>query len=224
MKIRKEEQQMKFFIDTANVNEIKEANALGVLAGVTTNPSLVAKEGVDFHERIREICNVVEGPVSAEVISLEADKMIEEGKELAKIAPNVVVKVPMTTEGLKAVKAFSDLGIRTNVTLVFSAVQALLAARAGATYVSPFLGRLDDIGHNGMDLIRQIAEIFAIHGIETEIIAASVRHSVHVTDAALNGAHIATIPANVIASLVKHPLTDQGIEKFLADWEKTQEK
>ena len=224
MKIRKEEQQMKFFIDTANVNEIKEANALGVLAGVTTNPSLVAKEGVDFHERIREICSVVEGPVSAEVISLEADKMIEEGKELAKIAPNVVVKVPMTTEGLKAVKAFSDLGIRTNVTLVFSAVQALLAARAGATYVSPFLGRLDDIGHNGMDLIRQIAEIFAIHGIETEIIAASVRHSVHVTDAALNGAHIATIPANVIASLVKHPLTDQGIEKFLADWEKTQEK
>ncbi len=150
--------------------------------------------------------------------------MIEEGKELAKIAPNVVVKAPMTTEGLKAVKAFSDLGIRTNVTLVFSAVQALLAARAGATYVSPFLGRLDDIGHNGMDLIRQIAEIFAIHGIETEIIAASVRHSVHVTDAALNGAHIATIPANVIASLVKHPLTDQGIEKFLADWEKTQEK
>ncbi|PFI75243.1 fructose-6-phosphate aldolase [Bacillus cereus] len=215
---------MKFFIDTANVNEIKEANELGVLAGVTTNPSLVAKEGVDFHERIREICNVVEGPVSAEVISLEADKMIEEGKELAKIAPNVVVKVPMTTEGLKAVKAFSDLGIRTNVTLVFSAVQALLAARAGATYVSPFLGRLDDIGHNGMDLIRQIAEIFAIHDIETEIIAASVRHSVHVTDAALNGAHIATIPANVIASLVKHPLTDQGIEKFLADWEKTQEK
>ena len=215
---------MKFFIDTANINEIKEANELGVLAGVTTNPSLVAKEGVDFHERIREICSVVEGPVSAEVISLEADKMIEEGKELAKIAPNVVVKVPMTTEGLKAVKAFSDLGIRTNVTLVFSAVQALLAARAGATYVSPFLGRLDDIGHNGMDLIRQIAEIFAIHGIETEIIAASVRHSVHVTDAALNGAHIATIPANVIASLVKHPLTDQGIEKFLADWEKTQEK
>ena len=211
---------MKFFIDTANINEIKEANALGVLAGVTTNPSLVAKEGVDFHARIREICSVVEGPVSAEVISLEADKMIEEGKELAKIAPNVVVKVPMTTEGLKAVKAFSDLGIRTNVTLVFSAVQALLAARAGATYVSPFLGRLDDIGHNGMDLIRQIAEIFAIHGIETEIIAASVRHSVHVTDAALNGAHIATIPANVIASLVKHPLTDQGIEKFLADWEK----
>ena len=215
---------MKFFIDTANINEIREANALGVLAGVTTNPSLVAKEGVDFHERIREICNVVEGPVSAEVISLEADKMIEEGKELAKIAPNVVVKVPMTTEGLKAVKAFSDLGIRTNVTLVFSAVQALLAARAGATYVSPFLGRLDDIGHNGMDLIRQIAEIFAIHGIETEIIAASVRHSVHVTEAALNGSHIATIPANVIASLVKHPLTDQGIEKFLADWEKTQEK
>ena len=215
---------MKFFIDTANINEIKEANALGVLAGLTTTPSLGAKEGVDFHERIREICSVVEGPVSAEVISLEADKMIEEGKELAKIAPNVVVKVPMTTEGLKAVKAFSDLGIRTNVTLVFSAVQALLAARAGATYVSPFLGRLDDIGHNGMDLIRQIAEIFAIHGIETEIIAASVRHSVHVTDAALNGAHIATIPANVIASLVKHPLTDQGIEKFLADWEKTQEK
>ncbi|MGR5986267.1 fructose-6-phosphate aldolase [Bacillus cytotoxicus] len=215
---------MKFFIDTANINEIKEANELGILAGVTTNPSLVAKEGVDFHERIREICGVVEGPVSAEVISLEADKMIEEGKELAKIAPNVVVKVPMTKEGLKAVKAFSDLGIRTNVTLVFSAVQALLATRAGATYVSPFLGRLDDIGHNGMDLIRQVAEIFAIHDIETEIIATSVRHSVHVTEVALNGAHIATIPANVIGALVKHPLTDQGIEKFLADWEKTQEK
>ena len=218
MKIRKEEQQMKFFIDTANVNEIKEANELGVLAGVTTNPSLVAKEGVDFHERIREICNVVEGPVSAEVISLEADKMIEEGKELAKIAPNVVVKVPMTTEGLKAVKAFSDLGIRTNVTLVFSAVQALLAARAGATYVSPFLGRLDDIGHNGMDLIRQIAEIFAIHGIETEIIAASVRHSVHVTDA-IKRCTYCNNPSKRNCFISEAPI-NEGIEKFLADWEK----
>ncbi|KOS30432.1 transaldolase [Bacillus anthracis] len=215
---------MKFFIDTANINEIKKANKLGVLAGVTTNPSLVAKEGIKFQDRIPEICNVVEGPVSAEVISLEADKMIEEGKELAKIAPNVVVKVPMTTEGLKAVKAFSDLGIRTNVTLVFSAVQALLAARAGATYVSPFLGRLDDIAQNGIELIPKIAEIFEIHQIETQIIAASVRHTDHVTHAALNGAHIATIPEKVIEQLAKHPLTDQGIEKFLADWEKTQEK
>ncbi|KOS30505.1 transaldolase [Bacillus anthracis] len=215
---------MKFFIDTANLEDIKEAYAFGVLAGVTTNPSFVAKEGVDFDERIGEICNVVEGPVSAEVISLEADKMIEEGKELAKIAPNVVVKVPMTTEGLKAVKAFSDLGIRTNVTLVFSAVQAFFAARAGATYVSPFLGRLDDICDDGVFLVGQIAEFFAVHGFDTEIIAASVRHRVHVTGAALNGAHIATIPSNVIASFVMHPLTDQGIEKFLADWAKAQEK
>lgn len=215
---------MRFFIDTANIRDIKEANDLGILAGVTTNPSLVAKEGVDFHERIREICNVTEGPVSAEVISLQAEEMIAEGKELASIAPNVVVKVPMTADGLKAVKAFKEMGIRTNVTLIFSPTQALLAARAGATYVSPFLGRLDDIGHNGLDLIQQIADMFAVHQIETEIIAASVRHPIHVTEAALRGAHIATIPANVIYQLMKHPLTDQGIEKFLEDWNNAQVK
>lgn len=209
---------MKFFIDTANIDEIKEAKALGILAGVTTNPSLVAKEGVDFHDRLREITDIVSDSVSAEVIALDAEGMISEGKELAAIAPNITVKVPMTTEGLKAVHAFSELSIKTNVTLVFSATQALLAARAGATYVSPFLGRLDDIGHNGLDLITEIAEIFAIHGIPTEIIAASVRHPVHVTEAARRGAHIATIPFNVIQQLSKHPLTDQGIEKFLADW------
>ncbi|MET3506745.1 fructose-6-phosphate aldolase [Halalkalibacter oceani] len=209
---------MKFFIDTANLDEIKEAHALGILAGVTTNPSLVAKEGVDFHERLREITALVPGSVSAEVIALDADGMISEGKELAAIAPNITVKVPMTTEGLKAVHAFSELSIKTNVTLVFSATQALLAARAGATYVSPFLGRLDDIGHNGLDLISEIVEIFEIHDIPTEIIAASVRHPVHVNEAARRGAHIATIPFKVIQQLTKHPLTDQGIEKFLADW------
>lgn len=209
---------MKFFIDTANLDEIKEAHALGILAGVTTNPSLVAKEGVDFHERLREITSLVPGSVSAEVIALDAEGMISEGKELAAIAPNITVKVPMTTEGLKAVHAFSELSIKTNVTLVFSATQALLAARAGATYVSPFLGRLDDIGHNGLDLISEIVEIFEIHDIPTEIIAASVRHPVHVNEAARRGAHIATIPFKVIQQLTKHPLTDQGIEKFLADW------
>ncbi|AXI10649.1 fructose-6-phosphate aldolase [Oceanobacillus sp. 143] len=212
---------MKFFIDTANIDEIRSANALGVLAGVTTNPSLVAKEkDVSFHDRLREITEEVSGSVSAEVISEDAEGMISEGKELAAIAPNITVKVPMTLEGLKAVKAFHDLNIKTNVTLIFNANQALLAARAGATYVSPFLGRLDDIGHNGMDLIATIAEIFDRHDIKTEIIAASIRHPLHVIDAALNGAHIATIPYNVLGQLVKHPLTDQGIEKFLADWNK----
>ncbi|MGO4889129.1 fructose-6-phosphate aldolase [Anaerobacillus sp. MEB173] len=211
---------MKFFIDTANLEEIRQANELGILAGVTTNPSLVAKEGIDFHTRLKEITEVVSGSVSAEVISLEAEGMIKEGKELAKIAPNITIKVPMTLEGLKAVRTFHDEGITTNVTLVFSAVQALLAARAGATYVSPFLGRLDDIGHNGLDLISQIAEMFAVHDIDTEIIAASIRHPLHVSEAALRGAHIATIPYNVITQLVRHPLTDQGIEKFLADWNK----
>ncbi|MDY0394257.1 fructose-6-phosphate aldolase [Virgibacillus halophilus] len=209
---------MKFFVDTANIKEIKEANKLGLLAGVTTNPSLVAKEGVSFHDRLREITAEVSGSVSAEVISEDAEGMISEGKELAAIAPNITVKVPMTLEGLKAVKAFSDLNIKTNVTLVFNANQALLAARAGATYVSPFLGRLDDIGQNGMDLVATIAEIFDRHDIKTEIIAASIRHPMHVTEAALNGAHIATIPFKVLQQLVKHPLTDQGIEKFLSDW------
>lgn len=209
---------MLFFIDTANVEEIKEAQSLGILSGVTTNPSLVAKENVSFHDRLREITDIVSGSVSAEVISLKAEEMIEEGKDLAKIAPNITVKVPMTPDGLKAVKALTDLGIKTNVTLIFNANQALLAARAGATYVSPFVGRLDDIGQNGMELISTIAEMFDIHGIESQIIAASIRHPMHVTEAALHGAHIATIPFNVINQLCKHPLTDQGIEKFLADW------
>ncbi|MCE7792449.1 fructose-6-phosphate aldolase [Salipaludibacillus sp. CUR1] len=211
---------MKFFIDTANTDEIKEAHSLGILAGVTTNPSLVAKEGVDFHERLREITNIVPGSVSAEVIATDAEGMIKEGKELAAIAPNITVKVPMTLEGLKAVRTFSELNIKTNVTLVFSANQALLAARAGASYVSPFLGRLDDIGHNGLDLIKTISEMFYLHEIETEIIAASIRHPQHVAESAMSGAHIATMPLKVIEQLVKHPLTDLGIEKFLTDWNK----
>lgn len=211
---------LKFFIDTANLDEIKEAYSLGIVSGVTTNPSLVAKEGVDFKQRLKEITEVVkEESVSAEVIALDAEGMIEEGKELASIAPNITIKVPMTLEGLKAVKAFKELGIKTNVTLIFSANQALLAARAGATYVSPFLGRLDDIGHEGLDLISTVADIFAIHDIDTEIIAASIRHPMHVTEAALRGAHIATVPYKVIKQLVKHPLTDAGIDKFLQDWE-----
>lgn len=212
---------MKFFIDTANIEEIRSANELGILAGVTTNPSLVVKEGVSFHDRLREItAEVTVGSVSAEVISEDAAGMIEEGKELAAIAPNITVKVPMTLEGLKAVKVLSDLDITTNVTLIFNANQALLAARAGATYVSPFVGRLDDIGHDGMNLIASISEIFDLHSIDTEIIAASIRHPLHVTEAALNGAHIATIPYNVLKQLVKHPLTDKGIAQFLADWNK----
>lgn len=210
---------MKFFIDTANMEEIKEAYSLGVIAGVTTNPSLVAKEkNVSFEDRLREITKLVPGSVSAEVIALDAEGMIREGRELAKIAPNITIKVPMTPDGLKAVSVFSQEGIKTNVTLIFSANQALLAARAGASYVSPFLGRLDDIGHNGLDLISTISDIFTIHNIETEIIAASIRHPQHVTEAALRGAHIATIPYKVILQLCKHPLTDQGIEAFLADW------
>lgn len=213
---------MKFFIDTANLDEIREANDLGILAGVTTNPSLVAKEGADFHERLRDITQIVSGSVSAEVVSEKANDMIAEGKELAKIAPNITVKVPMTLEGLKAVKAFRDLDIATNVTLVFSVNQALLAARAGASYVSPFLGRVDDIGWNGLSLVEDVSEVFLVHGIQTEIIAASIRHPVHVTESARRGAHIATIPFKVIQQLVKHPLTDQGIEKFLADWDKHQ--
>lgn len=216
---------MKFFIDTANIDEIKEANALGVLAGVTTNPSLVAKENVSFHDRLKEITQeVTKGSVSAEVVSEDVDGMMKEAEELIKIAPNITIKVPMTLEGLKACKQLTDKGVTTNVTLVFSANQALLAARAGATYVSPFLGRLDDIGQNGMNLIAEIAEIFDRHAIDTQIIAASVRHPMHVTEAAINGAHSATIPFKVIQQLVKHPLTDQGIEKFLADWEKANQE
>ncbi|WAA12196.1 fructose-6-phosphate aldolase [Fervidibacillus halotolerans] len=209
---------MKFFIDTANIEEIKEAYSYGILSGVTTNPSLVAKENVSFEDRLKEITEIVSGSVSAEVISLDAEGMIEEGRKLASIAENITIKVPMTPEGLKAVHVFKKEGIKTNVTLIFSANQALLAARAGATYVSPFLGRLDDIGHNGLDLISDIAEIFTLHKIDTEIIAASIRHPQHVTEAALRGAHIATVPYKVIMQLFKHPLTDQGIEKFLADW------
>jgi transaldolase len=213
-------EQMKFFVDTANIDDIRAAQELGVLDGVTTNPSLVAKEGVSFHDRLKEITAVVSGSVSAEVISEDAEGMIAEGKELAAIAPNITVKVPMTLEGLKAVKAFSDLNIKTNVTLIFNANQALLAARAGATYVSPFLGRLDDIGQDGMELIATISTIFNQHNIATEIIAASIRHPLHITDAAVNGAHIATVPYKLFGQIVKHPLTDQGIEKFLADWNK----
>jgi transaldolase len=214
---------MKFFIDTANLEEIKKAESYGVIDGVTTNPSLVAKEGdIDFQTRIKEICDVVDGPVSAEVVALESDKMIEEARELAEIASNVVVKIPMTMEGLKAVKTLSDEGIKTNVTLVFSANQALLAAKAGATYVSPFIGRLDDRGANGMDLVREIVQIFDNYGMDTEIISASIRHPMHVKEAALAGAHIATIPFGVIEKLSKHPLTDIGIERFLDDWNKTQ--
>jgi transaldolase len=211
---------MKFFIDTANVEEIRLANEMGVISGVTTNPSLVAKEGRDFIQVLKEIVSIVDGPISAEVVSLDAKGMLEEGERLAAIHPNIVIKVPMTAEGLKATKEFASKGIRTNVTLVFTANQALLAARAGAAFVSPFIGRLDDISENGMNLIRDIADIFRIHALETEIIAASVRHPVHVTEAALAGAHIATCPYGVIEKMVKHPLTDQGIERFLADWSK----
>lgn len=210
---------MKFFIDTANLEEIKKAHRLGFIAGVTTNPSLVAKEkNVTFEDRIKEITEIVDGPISAEVISLEAAGMVEEGKKLAAIHPNVTIKVPMTAEGLAAVKQFSEMGIKTNVTLIFSANQALLAARAGATFVSPFVGRLDDIGQEGMALISEIASIFAIHNIKTEIISASIRNPMHVTQSALSGAHIATVPYKVFEQMLHHPLTDQGIEKFLADW------
>ncbi|EAF6815498.1 fructose-6-phosphate aldolase [Listeria monocytogenes] len=210
---------MRFFIDTANVEEIKKANRMGFISGVTTNPSLVAKEGRDFNEVIQEITSIVDGPISGEVVSLEADEMIAEGRVIAKIHPNMVVKIPMTGEGLAAVKVLTEEGIKTNVTLVFSATQALLAARAGATYVSPFLGRLDDIGDDGLVLIRDIADIFEIHGIPTEIISASVRHPIHVIECAKAGAEIATVPFKVFEQMLKHPLTDSGIDKFLADWE-----
>ena len=211
---------MKFFIDTANVEDIKKANDMGVICGVTTNPSLIAKEGRDFGEVIKEITGIVDGPISGEVkaTTVDAEGMIKEGREIAAIHPNMVVKIPMTVEGLKAVKALSAEGIKTNVTLIFSANQALLAAEAGATYVSPFLGRLDDISQPGIDLVRTIADIFDIYGYETEIIAASVRNPIHVTDCALAGADIATVPYKVIEQMTKHPLTDQGIEKFQADY------
>ena len=211
---------MKFFIDTANVEDIKRANDMGVICGVTTNPSLIAKEGRDFKEVIKEITSIVDGPISGEVkaTTVDAEGMIREGREIAAIHPNMVVKIPMTVEGLKAVKVLSAEGIKTNVTLIFTANQALLAAEAGATYVSPFLGRLDDINQPGIELVRTIAEIFAVYGYETEIIAASVRNPIHVTDCVLAGADIATVPYKVIEQMTKHPLTDQGIEKFQADY------
>ena len=212
---------MKLFIDTANLDEIREISKWGILSGVTTNPSLIAKEGRDLKQVIKEITQLVNGPISAEVVGETAEEMLEEAEELIKIHPNVVIKVPMTEEGLKAVNEFNAKGIKTNVTLVFSATQALLAARAGASFVSPFLGRVDDIGQNGIQLIEDIAHIFKVHNINTEIIAASIRHNLHVVEAAKAGAHISTIPYKILKDMVKHPLTDIGIEKFMADWEKT---
>ena len=211
---------MKFFIDTANVEDIRKANDMGVICGVTTNPSLIAKEGRDFNEVIKEITTIVDGPISGEVkaTTVDAEGMIAEGREIAKIHPNMVVKIPMTVEGLKATKVLSSEGIPVNVTLIFSANQAILAANAGAAYVSPFLGRLQDINTTGIDLIRNISEIFDIYGYDTKIIAASVRNPIHVTDCALAGADIATVPYKVIEQMTKHPLTDQGIEKFQADY------
>lgn len=209
---------MKLFLDTANVEHIKEANEMGVICGVTTNPSLIAKEGRDFNEVIKEITEIVDGPISGEVVSEDAEGMIKEGREIAAIHKNMIVKIPMTVEGLKAVKVLAREGIKTNVTLIFSANQALLAANAGATYVSPFLGRVDDISMDGKELVRTIAEIFEVHGINTEIIAASVRHPIHVIEAARAGAHIATVPYALVMQMVKHPLTDAGLEKFKADW------
>ena len=213
---------MKFFIDTANIDEIKKAVDMGMVDGVTTNPSLIAREDKPFEEIIKEISTVVDGPISAEVIALDAEGMLAEGRELAKISPNIVIKVPMTTEGLKATKTFANEGIKTNVTLVFSSAQALMAAKAGATYVSPFVGRLDDIAQTGMDLISDIITIFDNYGYQTEIIVASIRSPMHVMDSALIGADVATIPFKVIAQLAKHPLTDIGMENFLNDWEKRQ--
>ena len=211
---------MKFFVDTANVEEIRKANDMGIICGVTTNPSLIAKEGRDFNEVIKEIASIVDGPISGEVkaTTVTAEGMIAEGREIAKIHPNMVVKIPMTVEGLKAVKVLHEEGVKTNVTLIFSAAQALLAARAGATYVSPFLGRLDDISMPGIDLINEITEIFMMHDIQTEIIAASIRNPIHVIDCAKAGADIATVPYKVLEQMTKHPLTDQGIVKFQADY------
>lgn len=215
---------MKFFIDTANIQEIKEINQWGIISGVTTNPSLIAKEGRDFKQVVEEIANIVDGPISAEVISLNFEEMLKEARELSKIHPNIVIKVPMTKEGLKTVNALNKEGIKTNVTLIFSASQALLAARAGATYVSPFVGRLDDIGNEGIRVIEDIVEIFNYHNINTEIIAASIRHQIHVLDAAKAGSHIGTIPYKVFNEMLNHPLTDIGIDKFLKDWKSLETK
>ncbi|WP_195925771.1 fructose-6-phosphate aldolase [Paeniclostridium hominis] len=212
---------MKIFIDTANIDEIREANTWGIIDGVTTNPSLIAKEGRNLQEVINEICSIVDGPISAEVISLEADKMVEEAMELVKLHKNIVIKIPMCIEGLKAVKVLNEKGIKTNVTLIFSSQQALLAAKAGATYVSPFVGRLDDIGARGVELISEISTIFKVHDIKTEIIAASIRNPIHVSECAIEGSDIATIPFKVLEQMAKHPLTDIGIEKFLSDYNKS---
>lgn len=215
---------IELFIDSANINEVKSAYELGVISGVTTNPSLIAREGRDFGQVVREITDIVDGPISAEAVSTEAPGIITEAEQLAAIHPNIVVKVPMNAEGLKAVKVLSGKGIKTNVTLVFSANQALMAALAGAAYVSPFVGRLDDVGQDGMDLIRQIMEIYSNYAMETKVIAASIRHPVHVMQAALAGSDIATVPYKVIMQMLQHPLTDIGIEKFLADWKKVPAK
>ena len=213
---------MKLFLDTANVEEIKEIASWGVLNGVTTNPSLVAKEGVDFKTRVKEICKIVDGPVSAEVVTEDAEEMISQGKDIATWASNVMVKVPLTPAGLRACKVLSEEGIKVNVTLCFSVNQAILAAKAGATFVSPFVGRLDDINQDGNELIAQISEVFDIYDFDTEVLAASIRHPIHVTQAALAGADICTMPFKIFKQLVSHPLTDQGIEKFMADWKKSQ--
>lgn len=211
---------MRLFLDTANIEEIRQAASLGVISGVTTNPSLIAKEGRNFREVVKEICMLVDGPISAEAVSTFADEIVAEAEELAKIHENIVVKIPMDLEGLKAVKLLSKKGVKTNVTLVFSANQALLAARAGATYVSPFVGRLDDVGQDGMNVVREVVQIFAQYGLLTEVIAASIRHPLHVTEAARLGADIATVPYQVLMQMAQHPLTDRGIERFLSDWEK----
>ncbi len=211
---------MKFFIDTANIQEIKEAEAMGILDGVTTNPSLIARENGDFKEILTEITKIVDGPISGEVVALDYDGMMKEAKELASIHKNIVVKIPLIKEGIKAVKSLSAMGIKTNVTLCFSPAQAILAAKAGATYISPFVGRLDDISHVGMDLVEQIAQIYANYGYETEIIVASIRNPLHIIESGMIGADIVTVPLKVIEQLFKHPLTDIGIEKFLADWNK----
>ncbi len=215
---------MKFFIDTANIEEIRDANAMGMVDGVTTNPSLIAKEEGEFTDIIKEICSIVEGPVSAEVISLDYDGMVSEARDLAKIAANIVVKIPMTIEGLKAVRTLAAEGIKTNVTLIFSATQALMAAKAGATYASPFVGRLDDLSLNGMALIEEISEIYSNYMFETQIIVASIRNPVHVLNSALIGADVATIPHKVLSALAAHPMTDKGIESFMADWKKKENK
>ena len=215
---------MRFFIDSANLDEIAKAWEMGIINGVTTNPSLVSKEGADFHSLIKNIAGIVDGPISAEVISLDYEGMMKEARELASIHPNIVVKIPMTAEGMKAVKALAQEGIKTNVTLIFTPIQALLAARAGASYVSPFLGRFDDIGEVGVNLVADIYEIFSVHGIDCEIIAASIRNPVHVLESAKLGADFATVPFGVLKQLLGHPLTTAGIEKFLTDWEKLKSK